>query len=173
MKNFLVIAAISASLTACTSSETGTTSVDTDSSVNSTTTTTTNTTTTTYTAAEGDASYRGGKLMVWKNGAWVESTEDVTLDNKVVVRRNGEVRRDNDVVNLQEGEVIDRTGKFFDNAGNAIEDGWDATKRGARKVGNAIEEGAQDAGKAIEKGAKKVGEKTKDVFDGKDKDSTN
>ncbi len=71
------------------------------------------------------------------------------------------MRRDNDVVALNDGEVVDRTGNFFDKADNAIEDGWDATKRGAKKAGNGIE-----------KGAKKVGEETKDVFDGDD-DSTN
>ncbi|HEY0058587.1 MAG TPA: DUF6799 domain-containing protein [Flavisolibacter sp.] len=173
MKKTFALAAISASLFACNSSETSTTtSVDTDSAVTTTTsvtdtsnTTNTNTTTSTssYTAADGDVSYRGGKVMVWRNGDWVESKEDVTLDNGVVVRRNGEVRRDKDVINLEEGEVVNRTGNFFDKAGNAIEDGWDATKRGAKKAGNAIE-----------KGAKKVGEETKDVFDGKDdKDGNN
>lgn len=172
MKKTFALAAISASLIACNSSDTAsTTSVNSDTSVTTSTTVTdtdtmtnTNTTTSTnsYTAAEGDVSYRGGKVMVWRNGDWVESKEDVTLDNGVVVRRNGEVRRDKDVINLEEGEVVNKTGNFFDKAGNAIEDGWDATKRGAKKAGNAIE-----------KGARKVGEETKEVFDGKDRKDGN
>ncbi|MEJ7912646.1 MAG: hypothetical protein WKF70_05785, partial [Chitinophagaceae bacterium] len=84
----------------------------------------------------------------------------------------GEVRRNKEVVTLREGEVVTRTGNFFDEAGNAIEDGWDATKRGAVKAGDAIERGAEKAGNAIEKGARKVGEETKDVFDGNRKDTT-
>ena len=51
----------------------------------------------------------------------------------------------------------------MDKAGNAIEDGGDATKRGVKNAANAIE-----------KGAKKVGEETKDVFtdDKKKKDTS-
>jgi len=158
MKKMFALAAIAASLMACNDADTDRTSVDTDTTI---TTTTTSTATTTYTPAEGDVSYRDGKVVVWRNNDWVVSDKDVTLDNGVVVRRNGEVRRDNDVVVLRDGEVVNRTGKFFDKAGNAIEDGWDATKKGAKK-----------AGEAIEKGAKKVGEETKDVFrDDKKKDT--
>lgn len=159
MKKMFVIAAIAASLTACNDSATVETTVDPDSSKMTTPVTAPETPPpVAYTPVEGDVSYRNGKVMVWRNNTWTESKEDVTLDNGVVVRRNGEVRRDKDVVVLRDGEVVSRTGKFFDNAGNAIDDAWDATKKGVRKTGDAIE-----------KGAKKVKEETKDVFDGKKK----
>ena len=152
MKKVFAFALVAAALTACNDGDRDTTTVDTDTS------TITQTTTTTYTPAEGDVSYRNGKVVVWKNNDWVVSDKDITLDNGVVVNRKGEVRRDKDVVILNDGEVVSRTGTFFDKTGNAIDDAWDATKRGVKKAGNAIE-----------KGAKKVGEKTKDVFDGDNK----
>ncbi len=150
MKKIFALAFIAAAFTARNDADTDTTSVDTD--------TTTMTTTRSYTAAEGDVSYRNEKLMVYRNGNWVESDKDVTLDNGIVVSRKGEVRRDQDVVVINDGEVIDKSGNFWDKTGNAIDDGWDATKRGVKKAGNAIE-----------KGAKKVGEETKDVFTDDDK----
>ena len=55
---------------------------------------------------------------------------DVTLDNGITVRRNGRVVRDGNEIELAEGEVVTRTGNFFDRAGNAIEKGWDKTKHG-------------------------------------------
>jgi len=159
MKKIFALAFIAVAFAACNDADTDTTSVDTD----TTTTSTTMTTTRSYTAAEGDVSYRNEKLMVYRNGDWVESDKDVTLDNGIVVSRKGEVRRDKDVVVINDGEVIDRSGNFWDKTGNAIEDGWDATKRGVKNAGNAIE-----------KGAKKVGEETKDVFtdDKKKKDTS-
>lgn len=162
MKKIFAFAVLAASISACNDADNNTTTVDSDTSTTTTTVTTpdtlSQTTTATYTPAEGDVSYRNGKVVVWKNNDWVVSDKDVTLDNGVVVNRKGEVRRDKDVVNLEEGEVVSRTGNFFDKAGNAIDDAWDATKRGAKKAGNAIE-----------KGAKKVGEKTKDALDIDDK----
>jgi hypothetical protein len=57
-----------------------------------------------------------------------------------VVRKNGEVKKGDDVVVLKDGEVVDRSGRFFDNAGNAIEDAWDATKKGVKKAGQEVKE---------------------------------
>ncbi len=150
MKKIFALAFIAAAFTACNDADTDTPFVDTD--------TTTMTTTRSYTAADGNVSYRNEKLMVYKNGNWVESDKDVTLDNGIVGSRKGEVRRDKDVVVINDGEVLDRSGNFWDKTGNAIEDGWDATKRGVKNAANAIE-----------KGAKKVGEETKDVFNDDDK----
>ena len=96
MKKIFAFAFIAAAFTACNDADTDTTSVDTD----TTTTSTTTTTTRSYTAAEGDVSYRNEKLMVYRNGNWVESDKDVTLDNGIVVSRKGEARRDKDVVVL-------------------------------------------------------------------------
>ena len=57
-------------------------------------------------------SYRNEKLMVYRNGNWVESDKDVTLDKGIVVNRKGEVRRDKDIGVINDGEVLDRSGNF-------------------------------------------------------------
>ena len=46
-----------------------------------------------------------------------------------MVRRNGEVKRGDDVIILEDGEVVDRSGRVFDKAGNAIEDAWQGAKK--------------------------------------------
>ena len=51
--------------------------------------------------------------MVYRNGNWVESDKDVTLDNGIVVSRKGEVRRDKGVVVINDSEVLDRSGNFW------------------------------------------------------------
>ncbi len=76
--------------------------------------------------------------MVWRNGAYVEADADVTLDNGVVVKRNGEVVRDGKTVQLEEGESVDRSGNFWNSVGDAIEDGWDATKKGVKEAAGAV-----------------------------------
>jgi hypothetical protein len=98
------------------------------------TTETETTTSKTYTATEGDVSYRGGKLVVYRNGAWVDADNDVTLDNGIVVRRTGRVAKDNEEYELEDGVVVTKTGDFFDRAGNAIENGWEGVKKAFRNV---------------------------------------
>jgi hypothetical protein len=112
-------------------------------SCNENTDTTNKTDTTTHAAyapSDGDVSYRNGKLMVWRGNNWEEADDDVTLEGGVVVRRNGEVVRDGKVVELEDGEVVDRSGRFFDKAGHAIEDAWDATKKGAKEVKEEVKD---------------------------------
>ena len=169
MKRILVFALAAVAFTACDNKNTSETTVtNTDSASmttnmgNDTAVVTDNTTTTMsgdamtsnrYVPAEGDVMYRDKKLMVWRNGAYVQADNDVTVDNGVTVRRNGEVRRsDGEVVVLKDGQTYSRTGRFFNSAGEAIEDGWDATKKGVKK-----------AGQAIKKGANKIGEEVKDA----------
>jgi hypothetical protein len=156
MKKGLLVTAIAISLYACNDSGT-TAGVESDSSTNAATSPTV------YSPEEGDVSYRNGKLMVWKNNEWVAADNDVTLDNGVVVRSDGHAEKDHTVIVLDDGEVISKSGHFFDKAGNALEDAWDATKKGAK-----------EAGQAVKKGANKVGEEVKDVLktdkDKKDKD---
>jgi len=154
MKKFFLIIGL-AGFVACNNDGT-TTNTDGDTTTNTNTTataagtetgtnsTTNSTATTTYTASEGDVSYRNGKVMVYRNGQWVESDKDVNLEGGVVVRRNGRVERNGQVVKLEEGETVDRTGRFFDKAGNAIENAWDATKRGAKKAKEEVKEVFKD-----------------------------
>ena len=113
------------------------------------------TTTTTYSPVEGDVQYSGSKVMVMRNGAWVEADADVKLDNGVTVYRNGRVEKGDYEIVLQDGEVVNRSGDFFDRTGNALANVWDATK-----------EGASDAGRAVKKGLSKVGDKIEGVLDG-------
>ena len=146
MKNFFLMAATSVLLFACNDSGEST-SVRVDSTDHSATANDG------YKASEGDVSYREGKVVVWRNNEWVETNDDVKLENGVVVRKNGEVERDGKVVVLKDGEVVDRTGRFFDRAGNAIENAWDDVKEG------------------VKEGAKDVKEGVKDVFDDDKKDN--
>ena len=162
MKRIIVFALAALTFTACDNEKNTDTTVDTttaDSAIMGTsdtdtnqsmqTTTTTTTTTGAYTPTEGDVTYRNGKVMVWRNGDYVESDKDVTLDNGITVRRNGEVRRDDKVVVLEEGETVSRTGNFFNKAGEAVEDGWDATKKGAKKAAGAVKEAGKNVGEAV------------------------
>ena len=96
-------------------------------------TTTETTTSKTYTASEGDVTYKGGKVMVYRNNSWVEADDDITLENGIVVRRTGRVAKDSEEYELEEGVVVTKTGDFFDRAGNAIEDGWEGVKKGFKK----------------------------------------
>jgi hypothetical protein len=101
---------------------------------------TTTTTTRTYSASEGDVSYRNGKVVVYRNNAWVDADDDITLDNGIVVRKTGRVVKDNDEYELDEGVVVTKKGDFWDKAGNVIEDGWEGVKKGFRKVKQEVKE---------------------------------
>jgi hypothetical protein len=144
MKKFFLVAGMAAILGAG-NNDASTASAERDSSDHAA-----NASTSTYTASDGDVSYRNGRVVVWRDNDWVETEEDVKLEDGTVVRRNGQVEREGKVIELEDGEVVDRTGRFFDKAGNAIENAWDDVKEG------------------VKKGADKVGEEVKDVFDDKD-----
>lgn len=96
----------------------------------------------TYVPGEGDVTYRDSKVHVMRNGAWVEATDDVKLENGVVINKNGKVVKDGKDVKLEEGVVVTKEGNFFDKAGQKIENAWDDTKDGVKKAGNEIEKGA-------------------------------
>ncbi|RYG42437.1 MAG: hypothetical protein EOO01_23135 [Chitinophagaceae bacterium] len=122
------------------------------------------TTTTTYTQyRDGDVKMVERKVMVYRNGNWVVADSDVTMTNGAVVKVNGDVVKDGKTRKLEEGEVVNTSGDFFDRTGNALSNAWEDTKEGAADAWDATKEGAKDAGQAIKKGANKVGEKTKEV----------
>ena len=164
MKKLIATALAAITLSACNDANTSNAAADRDTTAGGNTsagtmdTTRTVTTTTTtdnaYAPAEGDVTYREKKVKVRRNGEWVETKEDVRLDNGVVVYRSGKVRKDDKERELKEGEVVDKTGNFFDKTGRAIENAWDKTK-----------EGVKDAGKAVGNAAEKVGKKAKDAVD--------
>ena len=164
MKKIILMAIAAVSLAACNDNAGENTSVDSrDTSTGTVTTTldgtsgdTSNDTSTTassgYVATEGDVTYRDRKVKVMRNREWVDADDDVKLDDGVVVYRSGRVKRDNKEIELEEGQVVTKTGNFFDKTGRAIENAWDATK-----------EGVKDAGSAIKKAGKKTKEKAKDA----------
>ncbi len=135
---------------------------------------------------EGDVIKKDGQVVVYRNTAWIPVEEEIILDNGVKVRKNGEVVDKNGrTIVLEDGERVTKTGLFFNRAGAAVEDAWDATKRGvsnaAEATGNAVEKGydatkqgvekaaeatkekAEDVGQAVKKGAQKVGDKAKEL----------
>jgi hypothetical protein len=116
------------------------------------TTSTTTTTTTTHTPVEGDVTYEGGRVRVYKGTTWTDADDDVKLDNGVVIHKNGQATRDGVDVTWDDGYIVDRSGNVWDRTGNAISDAWDATKHGVKKAAHAVgheankvEEKAKDA----------------------------
>lgn len=153
MKKLIVVALVATTFAACgDQNKSEVTTVDTDTSTVVTTEPTTQNTTTVYSPAEGDVTYRDGKVMVWRNGNYVAADKDVTLDNGIVINKNGQATRNGEVVVMEDGEVVTTSGRWYNKAGEGIDDAWDATKKGVRKAANAVE-----------KGAKKVGEEVKDA----------
>lgn len=163
MKQTIILACATVIVMASCNNSTDTTSTTTDTTVtttepNSTTTTTSTNTSAAYSPGEGDVSYRNRKVVVYRNGTWVESEKDVTLDDGTIIRKNGRVVRNGEEVELEDGGTVDKSGRFFDKAGNMIEDGWEGVKKGAKEVGQATE-----------KGFNKAKEEVKDVFTDDDK----
>ena len=154
MKKFFGILMIAGILSAC----------ETTPKTESTTQSGTTTTTTVYTPGDGDIIMRDGKTFKWSNGAWVANEGNTTMSNGMVITSDGVVTHETKTVTLQEGETVSReTGRFFDKAGNAVDDAWDATKRGVSKAAGATKDALKDAGNAISRGAKKVGNKTDSI----------
>jgi predicted small secreted protein len=145
MKRVFVLAMAAISLAACENTSTTATNED-------TTTVTTNTTTdnAAYAPSEGDVTRKDGKVMVMRNGEWVEADSDVELDNDVVVYKDGRVVRDGKEVELEEGEVVNKTGDFFDRSGRAIENAWQDAKEGVKEAGKDVKDAVKDAGRKLD-----------------------
>jgi len=104
-----------------------------------------------YEPKEGDVTRKDGKVMVWRNGEWKEADNDVTLDNGVVVKRDGKVVRGEEEIVLNDGEIVDKTGRFFDKAGHAIENAWKDAKEGVKEAGKEVKEVFSDDDKKKDK----------------------
>lgn len=155
MKKLLTIAAIAATFAACNNSandeNADTLVVDQDTAA---------IVTTTPTYTEGDVIKRDGRAHVYTNGTWVVMDRDVTLDNGVVIKTDGKVvNKEGQEIVWEEGQYVTRTGAFFDRTGAAIENAWDATKRGVGNAAQATKEGLQTAGDSIAAGANRVGDR--------------
>ncbi|MGZ5246288.1 MAG: DUF6799 domain-containing protein [Flavitalea sp.] len=146
MKKILAMALVAFSFVACNDADDDNDSID---SVD-TTVTATPPPTTSYTPVDGDVTYTEKKVMVMRNGAWVEAEKEVELDNDVIVYRDGRVKKADREIVLEDGEIVSRTGNFFDRTGNAIENAWDDTKRGVKKAGKAVGDAAEKVGDKID-----------------------
>ncbi len=145
MKKLIMAAGLTAFLFSCNDEKTDSATTVTDSTTNTTTNTTANTAK--RAQAEGDVTYRGGKVMVWKNNAWVEADADVKMEKGYVVRKNGRIVRDGEEYEFKEGVVVSREGDFFDDAGDAIQDGWDGVKKGWKNVKEEVKDVFKDDAK--------------------------
>ena len=152
MKKILGLAIVSMAIFACNDAESPGINEDTRDTSTVIETPPPATTETVYVPAEGDYTYREKKVLVKKNGEWVEVEKEVKLDNGTIIEKDGTVKRDGKEIELEEGTVVNKEGNFFDKTGHAIENAWEATKDGVKKAGNEIE-----------KGAKKVGEEAHDA----------
>lgn len=108
-------------------------------------------TTNAYIPAEGDVIFRDGKIRIWRDNTYVETTEPIEFENGLIVKPNGEVVRksDNKVVVLEEGETVTKNGNLLDKAGEGIEDAWEGTKKGVRKAGEAVGTAGEKVGEAV------------------------
>ena len=138
---------IAAMFAAC--NTTTTTNTDNDTVVTETTVPDT-VSTVVYVPVDGDVLYKNDKVMVMRNGEWVETDKTVTLDNGVVIDKKGKARKDDVEIKLEDGEVVNKTGNFFDKTGRAIDNAWQDTKRAAKDVGDAIGDAAKKTGKEID-----------------------
>lgn len=109
----------------------------------------------TRTPGDGDVTYESGRVRVYRNNTWEDASDDVTLNNNVVVYRDGRVVRDGTEYEWEEGYVVDRDGNVWNRTGDALENAWDATRHGVK-----------EAGKEIKHAADKTGKKIKDAVDG-------
>ena len=126
MKKYFLSAALAGFLFACNESADNKNAGNPDSLNN---TTNNSAASSAYAPAEGDVRYRSGDVEVWRNGAWVKTDEDVTVDDGITVRRNGRVVRNGEEYEIEDGAVVTKSGRFIDKTGNAIEDGWDGVKK--------------------------------------------
>lgn len=102
-----------------------------------------------YKESDGDVSYRDGRVVVWRDNNWVDADNDVTLDDGTVVRRDGKIVRNGEERDLDDGVVVTRTGRFFDKAGNAIEDGWEGLKKGTKEAAEGVKDGFNEAKEGV------------------------
>lgn len=175
MKKILALALLATTFAACNNAETTDTTMMNKDTIVKVDAAPTTEVATVYAASEGDVMYTEGNTMVYTNGSWVKADKDVTIENGIIITKDGKVIKDDKTVRLADGEVVNKRGNFFTKAGNAIDNGWDATKhgvnegvdgakKGLQKAGEGIEKGVDKAGEGIKKGANKVSEKTKEVF---------
>lgn len=110
----------------------------------------------TYAVTDGDVTFKEGKVLVFKDGAWVVAEKDIALDDGTVITVKGDVKSaDGKIITLKEGETVSKVGKFFDRTGKAITNAWDATKEGVENAAEAAKDKAEQIGDAAKTRLKK------------------
>jgi len=161
MKKIFLTACVAAALTACNSTDTNSNTVTTDSTTNTSMNVATG-----YTPNDGDVTYRNDKLMIYEDTTWVETDKDQTVGNGVVVHTNGTVTNGEQTDTLTGGQIVSKSGTFFDQSGHAIKDAWSATKHGVGEAGEAVGKAAGEAGEAVGHAASKTAKTAKDAVSG-------
>ncbi|MBX3253820.1 MAG: hypothetical protein KF862_06730 [Chitinophagaceae bacterium] len=116
----------------------------------------------TYVAEDGDVMWKDGKLLVYKDGNWSVAEKDITLNDGTTISLKGDVTKEGKTITIKEGESVKKTGEFFDKAGDAISNAWDAAKEGVKDGANAVKEGVTDAANAVKEEAKDAGKAIKE-----------
>jgi hypothetical protein len=138
MRKILMIALTASLFAACNDAENTTTESDTTSSTMTAPPVDGTVSSPGYAPQEGDVSYREKRVQVWRGGTWVDSDEDVKLDNNVVVYRNGRASRDGREIELEDGVIVDRSGNVFDRTGAAVSNAWENVKEAGKDVKDEV-----------------------------------
>jgi hypothetical protein len=170
MKKLFMIAAVALAFTACTDEKKTETTGVTDTSSNAlmndakATDSTAMNSDNNMTIANGDIMMKSGKMMIMKDGNWVEMKETTITANGARVMTNGVVMtRDGNKIQLTDGGMVHNNGDIMDYKGKSIGQKVDAALDTA---GIRLKEGAKDlkegTGKLIQKageGLRKAGDK--------------
>ena len=111
MKKILGLAIVSMAIFACNDAESPSINEDTRDTSTVIETPPPATTETVYVPAEGDYTYREKKVLVMKNGEWVEVEKEVKLDNGTIIEKDGTEERG--APNIKTQRKINRTGLGF------------------------------------------------------------
>jgi len=134
MKKIFLTAFVAVALTACNSTESKhAVALDKDSTTNTAMNEATG-----YVPNDGDVTFRNNKVMVYRDTSWKETTDAQTVGSGAVVHPDGTVTNGVQADTLKDGQVVSKTGTFFDASGHVIKDPWTPTKKGVgESVGNA------------------------------------
>ena len=130
MKKIFLTACVAVALTACNSTESKhAMAVDKDSTTNTLMNQATG-----YAPNDGDVTFRNNKVMVYRDTSWKETNDAQTVGSGVVVHTNGVVTNGVQADTLTEGQIVSKTGTFFDASGHVIKNPWTPTNDGVGKT---------------------------------------
>lgn len=130
MKKLLFFLSIAALITACGNGDQKAATPGVDSSATATTATDSSkmaAPATTQSVKDSVMQFKGGKVLISKNGTWSELTAAVTTTNGRKVSPDGEVvSKSGKKKKLEEGMMIDKDGQLMDKDGKPLDNtGWE------------------------------------------------